>query len=402
MDKGKKTTAIIAAAGSGKRLGGDIPKQFLELKGTLILERTVSVFEKNSHIDEIILVVPEDYIAFCRQHFSQNDRFMKIKKVLGGGQERQDSVYAALKELDESVDYILIHDGARPFVSSEIIDRVVGETILTGAVVTATPVKDTIKAAHEGVFTETLDRSSLFAVQTPQGFEKKLLLKAYAKAYAEGFYGTDDAVLVEQTGYPVHVSEGDYRNIKITTREDLLFGEALLTEQERGTEETATEIVCPQLRIGTGYDVHRLVEGRPCILGGVLIPFERGLLGHSDADVLLHALMDALLGAAALGDIGRHFPDQDATFAGISSLNLLGQVKDLLAKKGFQVVNVDVTLIAQKPKIAPYIESMRANIARTLAISVEQVNVKGTTTEKLGFCGREEGIAAQAVAFIKR
>lgn len=208
--------------------------------------------------------------------------------------------------------------------------------------------------------------------------------QAYEEGEANGFFGTDDASYVEQLGIRVSITQGDYGNIKITTKEDLPEQESLET------------------RVGSGYDVHRLVEGRDLILGGVNIPYNKGLLGHSDADVLLHALMDALLGAASLGDIGEHFPDTEEAYKGISSLELLDRVAERLKEEGFSVGNIDATIMAQKPKLAPYKEKMKNNIAEALGIPLGSINLKATTTEKLGFVGREEGIAAEAVCIIKR
>ena len=217
-------------------------------------------------------------------------------------------------------------------------------------------------------------------MQTPQGFRFGLLKEAFEKAMAEGFYGTDDASLVERLGHAVAIVPGEYTNIKITTPEDLTM----------------------EMRIGTGYDVHKLVEERDLILGGVNIPYEKGLLGHSDADVLTHALMDALLGAAALGDIGKLFPDNDDSFKGISSIELLKRVKSALDDKGYSLGNADVTVICQKPKLAGYIDEMRKNIAQALDTDVDRISIKATTTEKLGFTGRGEGIAAEAVCILNR
>ncbi|MBQ8562832.1 MAG: 2-C-methyl-D-erythritol 2,4-cyclodiphosphate synthase [Firmicutes bacterium] len=234
-------------------------------------------------------------------------------------------------------------------------------------------------AADSVPASRTLDRKSLFQVQTPQGFASEILREAYEQAYRDGFLGTDDASLVERLGYRIALTEGDYANIKITTREDLPM----------------------EIRVGTGYDVHRLTEGRKLILGGVDIPYEKGLAGHSDADVMVHALMDAMLGAAGLGDIGRHFPDTDPQYKGISSLKLLQIVNQRLHEAGYELGNADVTIIAQKPKLAGYIRQMEENLAQALAADCRQINVKATTTEKLGFTGRGEGIAAEAVCIIK-
>ena len=227
---------------------------------------------------------------------------------------------------------------------------------------------------------ESVDRSEYYSVQTPQGFRKSLLIKAYEQAYDDSFFGTDDASIVEHAGGRITIVDGEYQNIKITTKEDLPM----------------------ENRIGTGFDVHRLVPDRKLILGGVEIPFERGLEGHSDADVLIHAVMDALLGAAGLGDIGVHFPDTDPAYEGAQSLLLLERVRAMLEDAYYQIGNIDVTLIAQRPKIRPYIDDMREAMAHALQIDMSRINIKGTTTEKLGFTGREEGIACEAAASIYR
>ena len=258
---------------------------------------------------------------------------------------------------------------------------------------TAVAATDTIKqCAEDGRIEDTPPRCGLYHAQTPQTFRYALLLEAYERARAGGMDVTDDASLVERMGHPVHVSEGDRDNFKITTREDLARAEWVL--ERRGGNLAAS------MRVGTGYDVHALVEGEDLILGGVRLEHDRGLRGHSDADVLLHAISDALLGAAALGDIGRHFPDTDPSLAGADSAKLAKRVVAMLADAGFRPVNVDTTVICQRPKLAPHIDAMRANIARALGLPADRVSVKATTTERLGFAGREEGIAAEAVALI--
>ncbi|MEL7656662.1 MAG: 2-C-methyl-D-erythritol 4-phosphate cytidylyltransferase [Bacillota bacterium] len=413
-----KTAVISPAAGSGKRMGGGIPKQYGNLGGMSILARTVKAFADLNEICQITIVTNEDYIDRCRAELYRLGLMSKIREILPGGQERQDSIYKAVQRLPEDVDLVLVHDGVRPFVSGELIRRTIEGAKKNGAAVVAVPVKDTIKVVEENVLTKTLDRKRLYSVQTPQGFRRDILIRAYEEAYRKNYYGTDDAFLVEKTGEKVYVVKGDYNNIKITTMEDILFGEAIISGQiqegsstesypSAGSDAGFEEVVLDgggeeELRIGTGYDVHKLVRGRKLILGGVEIPFERGLLGHSDADVLIHAIMDALLGAAAMGDIGRHFPDTDESYRGISSLLLLKRVKELIHEKGYDIGNIDSTVVAQRPKISPYITEMTFKIAEVLDLAEDQISIKGTTTEKLGFCGREEGIAAQASVLIKR
>ena len=374
MYKDKQVTAIITAAGKGSRMGASLPKQFLKIGNKTILEKAILPFEKAECIDHILVVSGAEFVEVC-QDICQG--MTKVRKVIEGGKERQDSVNNALKLVEEG--YVLIHDGARPHITEKVILNVLEDVSKVGAAVAAVPVKDTIRQQCEDGG-KTLKRSELYSVQTPQGFEVSLIKEAFAKAYEDGFYGTDDAGLVDRMGKTVAISEGDYANIKITTKEDMPM----------------------EVRIGTGFDVHRLVEGRKCIICGVDIPFERGLLGHSDADVALHALMDAMLGAAALGDIGKHFPDTDPKYKGISSIKLLEYVNQFIAAEGYSLGNADVTIMAQKPKMLPHIQEMRENIAKALNVPVSAINVKATTTEKLGFVGREEGIAAEAVCILNR
>ena len=381
MNNKKKTAVIIAAAGTGKRMGSSIPKQYLKIGGEPILLKSIRAFCDNKEIDWIVVVTNGDYIQACLE---MKDRYGldKIQAVIEGGEERQDSVYRAIVEIDRlcpEIEYVLVHDGARPFVRQETINAVLEAAEEKGAAVACVPVKDSIRQEKDGE-SANLPRQRLYAVQTPQGFQKEILRKAYEQAFADGYYGTDDATLAERIGQSVALVRGTYDNIKITTREDMPM----------------------ESRVGTGFDVHQLKEGLPLVLGGVKIPFEKGLLGHSDADVLVHALMDALLGAAALGDIGRHFPDTDPQYRGISSRELLRRVKGLLDKNGWRVGNVDITLMAQRPKIKSLIGDMTDNLSKTLDLETCRINIKGTTTERLGFVGREEGIAAQAVCLLYR
>lgn len=377
MYKGRKVTAVVTAAGSGRRMGTPLPKQFLKIGGKTVLEKAVEPFEASEHVDEIIVVGSSEFLELCTGLCRQ---FSKFSRAVAGGKERQDSVRNALNLVEDG--YVLIHDGARPYVDMETIMRVLEAAAGTGAAVAAVPVKDTVRQTRGGDNTDsiTLPRDRLYSVQTPQGFDVALIREAYAAAEAEGFLGTDDGGLAERAGHPVTIVEGSYRNIKITTQEDLPM----------------------ETRIGTGFDVHRLTEGRKLVLCGIEIPFEKGLLGHSDADVAVHALMDAMLGAAAMGDIGRHFPDTDDAYKGISSMILLQKVRELIEQEGFRLGNADITIMAQRPKLSPYIEKMRTNIAAVLGMDVGSINVKATTTEKLGFVGRQEGIAAEAVCTINR
>ena len=378
MYNDKKAAAIISAGGSGKRMGAPVPKQFLKMGGKTILETSVDKFMDADIFDEVIVVIPESYLEFCCRLFCAGRYEASGIKVISGGSERQDSVEKAISTLSdmgfEAEDMVLIHDGVRPYVTKETILAVAAAAYADGAAIAAVPTKDTIRHIDQG----TLDRSKLYNVQTPQGFKYGIIKEAFEKAGRESFVGTDDASLVERLGKPVTLVMGSHDNVKITTPEDL--------------ENT--------MRVGTGFDVHRLVEGRKLILGGVDIPYEKGLLGHSDADVLIHALMDAMLGAAALGDIGKLFPDNDPAYEGASSIKLLEKVTSLINDMGYALENADVTVICERPKLAGHIEEMRANIAAATGTAKEKISVKATTTEKLGFTGRGEGIAAEAVVII--
>ena len=383
MYNNKKVYVIIGAAGAGTRMGYQTPKQFLKVGGKTILETAALKFNKVEYVDEIIVVTNSDYIKKTMELLSKPS-YNKVTKVIPGGRERQDSIFCGVKALGEIQynDIVLIHDGARPFVEKNVIESVIEAAALGTSVVPCVKVKDTVRQIESlgKEKSKTLNRELLYNVQTPQGFTYRIILEAYEKAFEEGFYGTDDSSLVERLGHEIVIVPGDYENIKITTKEDLPM----------------------ETRIGIGYDVHKMVEGRRLILGGEEIPFEKGLLGHSDADVLVHALIDAILGAAGLGDIGKHFPDNDQRFKGASSIALLKTVKSLIYDNGYDLVNADITIIAQRPKIAHYIPAMKRNIAETLDVEESRINIKGTTTEKLGFVGREEGMAAEAVCLLNR
>jgi len=384
------TVAIIPAGGTGKRLGGDIRKQYLELQGVPVLARTLAVFQKSPVINEIIVAAPSEDLAFVREKIIQHFNITKVSAVVAGGRERQDSVGNGLRALKNPCDVVMVSDGVRPFITEEMIARVADAALRDGAACIGVRTKDTIKETVEGdVVKGTLPRHRLWQAQTPQAFQYALLSRAYAAAEKEGYYGTDDASLVERIGARVVMIEGSYSNMKITTPDDLVIAAALMGVKMR------CDICC---RSGLGYDSHRLVPGRKLILGGVEIPYEQGLAGHSDADALLHAVCDALLGMAACGDIGRHFPDTDEKFKGISSLILLKQVKSMIEGKRIMISNVDVTVIMEKPKLAPYAARMAANIAGALEIAESAVNIKAKTNEGMGFVGRGEGVAVWAVA----
>ena len=384
----KTISAVLVAAGSSTRMGFD--KLSFDLGGETVLHRSIRAFDQCPQIGEIVLVAGKNR-AFVEQ---QAVGCTKPVQIVAGGATRAESakngVLAAHGEL------VAVHDAARPFVSPAVIAAVLEAAARCGAAAPAVPVKDTIKQAMPGdgktvpeacLVHSTPDRSTLYAVQTPQCFDRTQYLAALQELAAEkARLVTDDCSLFELTGRSVQLTQGDYANLKITTREDL----------PRPVQKEET-----RMRIGHGYDVHRLVEGRKLILGGVEIPFEKGLLGHSDADVLAHAVMDAVLGAAALGDIGQHFPDNDPAYAGADSLELARHVARILSEHGYRVENIDATILCQRPKLAPHIPAMRANLAAAFGLPVDAVSVKATTEEHLGFTGEGLGIAAHAVALIE-
>ncbi|MCW5209905.1 2-C-methyl-D-erythritol 4-phosphate cytidylyltransferase, partial [Desulfobulbus sp. US1] len=335
--------AIIPAAGFGTRMGAAIPKQFLELAGEPVFVRTLRVFLAHPEIHIIVLVLPPEQLQSGKEQllpFLTQEQQGKMLYTTGG-EARQHSVQNGMKALPDSIERIFVHDGARPLVSAEIIDRCLAGVEEHGAVIAAVPVKDTLKEVEDGTeIIGTVDRSQLWHAQTPQAMDLHLLERAYEYAAATEFIGTDEASLLEHAGVSVSVVMGSEENIKITRPEDLRIAATLLRENQEG--ETA-------MRIGHGFDAHRLVEGRKLILGGVDIPSQLGLAGHSDADVLVHALMDALLGALGAGDIGRHFPDTDEQYRGADSLKLLERVMALVKAKKMRLVNADITVVCQQP-----------------------------------------------------
>lgn len=383
-----ETAALIVAAGEGRRLGGGIPKAFLQLGGTPVFLWSLRVFEEAQDIGRTVLVVPADYCELA-QSLAHAAGITKLAAVVAGGTTRTQSAFAGLQALSSMPPALVtIHDGARPFVSLSIIARTIAAARQSGAAIAARPVTDTLKQVGEdGVIIATADRTSFWQAQTPQTFRFTTIFQAYGRALEDSGEATDDATLVERMGEKVTVVEDDPGNFKITLPQDWARAQAQLT-------------VPGQMRVGHGFDVHRLGGGRRLMLGGVEVPFDRGLAGHSDADVVLHAVADALLGGAALGDIGRHFPDTDATFEDADSADLLAEVLRLIGDEGYHPVNVDVTVMAQQPRLAPHIPEMRHRIASILQLAEAAVSVKATTTEELGFIGREEGIAAEAVVLL--
>ena len=373
------TWCILLSGGNGLRMGTQSNKTLISLLGEPALCRALRTLRR--HADGIILVIrPQDE---DETRTALNDAQLTVDGVAYGGADRQESVRNGLSLLPEDCDIVLVHDGARPLVDDQTIENVLSSVRKYGSGVAATPVTDTIKrVGADDIVADTPPRGQLRAVQTPQGFSRDLLCRAHAEITERC---TDDAALVEQLGVPVHLCPGSPRNLKLTTPEDIALAEFYLSGMPR---------------IGHGYDAHRLVEGRRFILGGVDIPHEKGLLGHSDADAALHALMDALLGAAGLPNIGQLFPDSAEEYRGVSSLKLLREVGRRLTEAGFSLGNCDVTIIAQAPKLSPYLAEMRRQTAAALGVSEGQVSYKATTTEGMGFEGAGEGISAHAVALL--
>jgi 2-C-methyl-D-erythritol 4-phosphate cytidylyltransferase/2-C-methyl-D-erythritol 2,4-cyclodiphosphate synthase len=378
------TFALIVAAGRGSRFGGSQPKQYLGLGGTTVLRHAVSAFATHPRIAGVLVAIrPED-----RKLFDQAVSGLSLLPAVPGGAERQDSVRLGLEMLAaRQPDRVLIHDGARPFPDAALIGRVIDGLDRAPAAIPALPLGDTIKRAADGRVLETIDRSQLWRAQTPQGFHFDAILAAHRQM--AGRMLTDDAAVAEAAGIAPLIVMGSKENLKVTTAEDLAAAERLLAARQA------------DVRVGQGFDVHPFGPGDHVMVCGVAIPHEVAPVGHSDADVGLHALTDAVLGAIGAGDIGMHFPPSDPRWRGASSDRFLAYAATLVRERGGTIAAIDVTIICERPKIAPYRDRMIERVAEILEISIGRVSVKATTTERLGFTGRGEGIAAQAVATIR-
>ncbi|MCB9989123.1 MAG: bifunctional 2-C-methyl-D-erythritol 4-phosphate cytidylyltransferase/2-C-methyl-D-erythritol 2,4-cyclodiphosphate synthase [Rhodospirillales bacterium] len=376
---------LIAAGGSGTRLGGDRPKQYRSVAGKTILRHTIEAFLTCPGLRQIRVIIDPAHAKWYQESVTGLDMLPPIN----GGEERNDSVSNGLNKFSnlKDKDIILIHDAARPFVSRGEIEQTVIRVKETGAATLAAPVSDTLRHTNG----HYIDRTGLWAVQTPQGFHYGLIRRAHEKADPAVKY-TDDTAMVAALGHPVEIVTGSRRNFKITTAEDMNMAEQLITAPP------ATET-----RIGSGFDVHAFTAQTTTAIriGGIDIPHDKGLAGHSDADVALHALTDALLGTIGAGDIGQHFPPSDPQWKGADSALFLEKAVHLVKEQGGAINNMDLTIICETPKIGPYREAIRARIAKICSIDESRINIKGTTTEKLGFTGRGEGIAAQAAATIQ-
>jgi 2-C-methyl-D-erythritol 4-phosphate cytidylyltransferase / 2-C-methyl-D-erythritol 2,4-cyclodiphosphate synthase len=374
-----QTIALIVAAGKGERAGGGLPKQYALLGGKALIAHAVDRFKVHPGIDGVHVVIGAEQEDLLTAALAGR----VIDGVTIGGKERQDSVRAGLEAI--KADRVLIHDAARPVIPADVIDRLLVALETSPAAVPVLPVADTL-ARNDGQLGDIVDRSSLVRVQTPQAFRYDTIMTAHRKW--SGAIATDDAQMARAAGFDVALIEGSAMLDKITVAQDFIAAEAYL----------AAGFIS---RTGMGYDVHRLEAGRPLWLGGVLIPHDKGLAGHSDADVALHALVDALLGAIAAGDIGDHFPPSDPQWKGADSARFIEYTRALIAERGGIIDHVDLTIICEAPRIGPHREAMRARVAGLLQVDLNRVSVKATTTERLGFTGRGEGIAAQAVATVR-
>lgn len=373
-----KATAILACGGTSTRMGEN--KLLINLCGKSCILRSCEALANSPYVTKIVVSAP----LFLHEKYA--DELKSITKpviFVKSGETRQQSVKNAVMAADE--DIILIHDGARPLVSTDTVNKSVLDANEFGSSIVCTPSKDTVRVLYEGGSLAP-DRSGVYIVRTPQTFKRELYLSALEASNADF---TDDSQLLDSIGITPHITIGEYENIKLTTPEDVAVAKSIISKREVKT-----------MRIGHGYDVHKLVVGRKLILGGVKIEYEKGLLGHSDADVLTHAVMDSMLGAAALGDIGKLFPDKDPAYKDADSIKLLELVSQRVKQAGYTVSNIDVTVIAQAPKLASHIDKMREVLAQAIGTDVNQISIKATTEEGLGFTGDGLGIAAHAVCLL--
>ncbi len=379
--------AIVAAGGIGVRLGAGQPKQFLDLDGRSMLELSIAALATHPEVDEVVVALPAAHLDPLPECVTR--AWPRPVDAVEGGERRQDSVARAFAALGAGCEVVLVHDAARPFASAALVSRVIAAGAECGAAIPVVGVPDTVKIGVEGAgrtwVESTVPRERVHLAQTPQAFTRAVLAAAIDHGAAGG-PATDEAALVERMGGRVAMVPGDPANVKITTADDLAAA--------RGRAAT------PMPRIGTGYDLHRLVAGRPLVLGGVRVPFDLGLDGHSDADIICHAVTDAVLGAAALGDIGRLFPDSDATWKDADSVDLLRRAMASVHEAGFRVGNVDVTVIAQRPKLLPWVPAIRETLAGVLGVGIAAVSVKGKTNEHVDSMGRGESMACHAVALL--
>jgi len=364
-------------------MGADRPKQLLEIGGRSLLQLSVALCDAHPSVTELVVVLPASLLDAAGELVGPTRRGCR---VVAGGARRQDSVRHGVGAVSAGADVVLIHDAARPFASAALIDRVIAGAVSTGAAIPALASRDTVKRRDldSGWVRESVPRAEVWLAQTPQAFRRDVLTAIVPLGAGER-EATDESMLAEWAGLPVAIVEGDERNVKITTPDDL-------------ARARDSAMVAP--RVGTGYDLHRLVEGRPLVLAGVVVPFERGPLGHSDGDVLCHALTDALLGAAGAGDIGRHFPNTDPAWKNAPGLDLLARAVAIVRTAGYAPASADVSIILERPKLSPLVDSMRERVAQVLGVAVSAVSIKGKTNEGVDAVGRGEAIAAHAVAVL--
>lgn len=386
--KAPRTIALIVAAGSGSRMGQDLPKQYLTLGGKPVLRHCLETFLAHPGISGVRVVINTSF----RDLYDQAALGLDLLPPVPGGTTRQESVRLGLESLaGEAPDYVLIHDAARPFIDAGTIERTIDALARHAGALVAVPVVDTLKRGRvDGKVTfsgTTVDRAGLYRAQTPQGFRFPEILAAHREAANAGPEMTDDAAVAEAIGLDVVLVTGHEDNFKITNPADLARAEHLMSQEM-------------EYRTGNGFDVHRLIPGDGVIMCGVTIPYHQKLEGHSDADVSMHALTDAILGAIGAGDIGQHFPPSDPQWRGAPSWKFLAHAQKLVSDKGGRIAHCDITIICEKPKVGPHRAAMAAKLAEILNLSLDRISVKATTTEQLGFTGRGEGIAAQATATV--
>ncbi len=386
-----RVAAVIVAGGTGTRAGGDKPKQYQLIGGKPAIWWTLKAFLTHPLINHVQVVMGQDH----QHEFSAATFDLPLPTPVVGGSSRQESCRIGVEACFQSEpDYVLIHDAARPFISHEAIDSVLAGLKIADAVIPGIAVADTLKFAPNGVIARTVDRGSLYAVQTPQGFDYQKILAAHRAAARDNQLGlTDDAAVAEYVGMKVHVVNGDPRNQKLTTQLDITIANEKLMQQKF--------LELPDVRVGQGIDFHIFEKGKSVRLCGVDIPFSFKLKGHSDADVVLHALTDSILGTIGEGDIGTHFPPSDMQWKNVDSKLFVEKAMALLQAKGGIIANVDITILAEAPKISPHIAAMKLVLASLLHVNIERIAVKATTTEKMGAIGRKEGMAAFAAITVR-
>ena len=395
------TAALIVAAGRGHRVGGPLPKQYRALAGRTVLGHSVRRFTTHPRVDRVRVVInPADRLLYDDAvQGSEDPEARKLLAPVAGGETRQDSVRSGLESLSDSPpDLVLIHDGARPLVAEAVIDGALDALAGHDGALPALAVSDSLKRAAPGsvVVAGAVPREDLWRAQTPQGFRYPAILDAHRAATGNAL--TDDAAVAEHAGLSVALTAGDEDNLKITTEQDFARAERIMAAQ--GEREAAAGLAL-ETRVGMGFDVHRFGPGDHLMLGGVAVPHEHGVVSHSDGDVVLHAIVDAVLGAMAAGDIGTHFPPSDETWRYADSAHFVAHTLAMLRERGGHLSHVDVTVICQRPRIGPHREAMMARLADVLGLHPSRISLKATTTERLGFTGRGEGIAAQAVATVR-